>query len=180
MDEIQRGGGQLLYDPELFVYRRPRRTLGSFARMLRTYGRGRAEQFRATPTLGSALNFVPPLFLVYLASLPVVWAITFVPAAAWQRDLYQLPLWGYGMVVLLQVIALIPSGGAVRGLCALPLIVLTHVLYGFGFWRGLFTRLKPPGEKSNVPVKLETVTGAKSPTEGGSNSSAFSDGNGLN
>lgn len=157
MDEIQRDGGKLLYDPELFVYRRPRRTLGSFSKMLRTYGRGRAEQFRATPTLGSALNFVPPLFLVYLLTLPVVWAITFVPAAEWERDLYELPLFFYGIAVLLQVIALIPSGGAVRGLCALPLIVLTHLLYGIGFWHGLFTRLKPPDEKSNVPVKLETV-----------------------
>lgn len=158
MDEIQREGGKLLYDPELLVYRRPRRTLGAFAKMLRTYGRGRAEQFRATPTFGSALNFVPPLFLVYLLTLPVVWAITFVPAVAWQRDLYHLPLWCYGMAVFLQVIALIPSGGAVRGLCAMPLILLTHLLYGYGFWHGLFTRLKPPGEKSNVPVKLETVT----------------------
>ena len=158
MDEIQRAGGKLLYDPALFVHRRPRRTLGAFAKMLRTYGRGRAEQFRATPTFGSALNFVPPLFLVYLFTLPVVWAITFVPAAACQRDLYHLPLWCYGMAVLLQVIALIPAGGAVRGLCALPLIVLTHLLYGYGFWHGLFTKLKPPGEKSNVPVRLETVT----------------------
>ncbi|MBP9903669.1 MAG: glycosyltransferase, partial [Verrucomicrobia bacterium] len=28
MDEIQRAGGTLLYDPEMFVHRRPRRTLG--------------------------------------------------------------------------------------------------------------------------------------------------------
>ncbi|MCC6820865.1 MAG: glycosyltransferase [Verrucomicrobia subdivision 3 bacterium] len=157
MDEIQRAGGKLLYDPALFVYRRPRRTLGAFAKMLRTYGRGRAEQFRATPTFGSALNFVPPLFLVYLLTLPAVWAVTLVPAAEWERDLYELPLFFYGMAVLLQVIALIPSGGAVRGLCALPLIVLSHLLYGFGFWHGLFTRLKPPGETSNVPVKLEIL-----------------------
>lgn len=157
MDVIQREGGLLLYDPGLFVYRRPRRTLGAFAKMLRTYGRGRAEQFRATPTFGSALNFVPPLFLVYLLTLPVVWAITFAPAQAWQRDFYQLPLLVYGMAVLLQVIALIPAGGAVRGLCAMPLIVLTHLLYGYGFWCGLFTTLKPPGEKPDVPVKLETV-----------------------
>lgn len=155
MDKIQRAGGRLLYDPELFVYRRPRRNLRAFAKMVRTYGRGRAEQFRATPTFGSALNFVPPLFLVYLLTLPVMWALTWVPAAAWQRDVYQLPLLLYGMAVLLQVLALIPAGGAVRGLCALPLIVLTHLLYGFGFWHGLFTRLPPPGEKSTPPVSLE-------------------------
>jgi len=158
MDGIQHAGGKLLYDPELLVYRRPRRTLVAFARMLRIYGRGRAEQFRATPTFGSALNFVPPLFLVYLLTLPLVRATTFVPSSAWQRDLYYLPLWCYGMAVLLQVIALIPSGGAARGLCAMPLIVLTHLLYGYGFWRGLFTKLKPVGESLKVPVKLETVT----------------------
>jgi hypothetical protein len=33
--------------------------------------------------------------------------------------------------------------------------VETHVFYGIGFWRGLFTTLKPPGVKSDVPVKLE-------------------------
>ena len=157
MDEIQREGGKLLYDPELFVYRRPRRSLRTFTKMLRIYGRGRAEQFRSTPTLGSALNFVPPLFLVYLLTLPIAWSITLLPADAWQRDLYHLPLLLYGMVVLLQVIALIPAAGAVRGLCALPLIILTHLLYGYGFWRGLFTRLKLPVGNGVSPVKLEWV-----------------------
>lgn len=149
MDNIQREGGSLLYDPELFVWRRPRRTLGSFARMLQTYGRGRAEQFRETPTPGSALNFVPPFFLLYLIAL--------APLVIFVSPLTLLPLSLYGLAVLLQVLALMPSGGIVRSVCALPLIVLTHVLYGFGFWRGLFTKLKSPDEKSNVQVKLETV-----------------------
>jgi len=65
MDELRKRGGRLIYDPEFSVYRRPRATLRAFGRMLMTYGRGRAEQFRLHPTLGSALNFVPPLFLVY-------------------------------------------------------------------------------------------------------------------
>jgi succinoglycan biosynthesis protein ExoA len=158
MDNIQKDGGQLLYDPELFVWRRPRRTLGAFTRMLKTYGRGRAEQFRQTPTFGSALNFIPPLFLVYLLTLPLVWAITFVPSAEWKRSVYHLPILCYGLAVVLQVIALMPSGGAWRGLCALPLITLTHLLYGYGFWRGLFTKLKPPGGRSDVPVNLELLT----------------------
>ncbi len=158
MDEIQRAGGKLRYDPELFVYRRPRRTLGSFAKMLRTYGRGRAEQFRATPTFGSALNFVPPLFLVYLLTLPIVLNFTFVTRSQYIPELWSLPLALYAVAVGLQVFALVPQAGVVRALCALPCIVLTHGLYGFGFWIGLLTKLKPPGEKSNVPVKLETIT----------------------
>jgi len=69
MDELQKNGGKLIYDPELIVHRRPRHTLKAFCKMLMTYGRGRAEQFRLHPTPGSALNFVPPLFCVYLALL---------------------------------------------------------------------------------------------------------------
>jgi len=157
MDEIQKAGGKLLYDPDFVVHRRPRRTLGAFCRMLRTYGRGRAEQFRETPTFGSALNFVPPLFLVYLLTLPLVCGVPLTGAVTWLRAAYPLPLALYGIAVIIQVLALVPAGGVLRGLCALPLIVLTHLLYGVGFWRGLFTRLKPPGVRSEVPVKLEKV-----------------------
>ena len=56
MDNIQKTGGKLMYDPELFVWRRPRRTLEQFMRMLMNYGRGRAEQFRTTPKFGSEPN----------------------------------------------------------------------------------------------------------------------------
>ena len=149
MDELQRRGGKLLYDPELSVLRRPRRTLPSFAKMLMTYGRGRAEQFRETPTFGSALNFIPPGFLAYAVTLPALVLIL--------GKISLLPLGLYALVVLLQVVALVPRGGVVRSLGALPLIVLTHLLYGFGFWRGLFTKLKAPGERANVPVTLERM-----------------------
>lgn len=148
MDNIQKAGGKLLYDPELFVWRRPRRTLSQFTRMLRTYGRGRAEQFRTTPSLGSLPNFVPPAFLAYLlVALPVsfVW-----PWVLW-------PLAFYALAILMQTLALLPQGGLVRSVGALPFLVASHLCYGFGFWCGLFTRLKPPGVKSDVPVKLEAL-----------------------
>lgn len=157
MDELQRRGGKLIYDPELIVHRRPRPTLKAFAKMLMTYGRGRAEQFRETPTLGSILNFFPPLFLVYLLTLPVIWSITFVPQLQHLPAIYSLPLLFYVALVLVQVLALLPRGGVVRSLGALPLLALTHVLYGFGFWRGLFTKLKSPGQRSDIPVKLEKI-----------------------
>ncbi len=150
MDNIQKAGGKLLYDPELFVWRRPRRSLGSFARMLKTYGRGRAEQFRETPTFGSALNFAPPLFLVYVLAL--------VPLTLLVSKWALVPLAAYVVVVILQVLALIPTGGIIRSFGALPLIVLTHILYGYGFWRGLFTRLNLPGGPQAVGVQLETVS----------------------
>jgi succinoglycan biosynthesis protein ExoA len=149
MDNLQNAGGKLLYDPELFVWRRPRRTLQAFAKMLLNYGRGRAEQFRTTPTLGSLLNFVPPLFVLYLlVALPL--------SFCWPLVLG--PLLLYALVIFGQTLTLIPKGGLARSFCALPFLVETHILYGLGFWRGLFTKLKPSGVKSNVPVKLETIS----------------------
>ncbi len=151
MDALQRRGGKLLYDPQLVVRRRPRSSLRSFARMLMTYGRGRAEQFRLHPTFGSALNFAPPLFCLYLlALLPL---LTLTPLA----KLCLLPLAFYVLAVLAQGVSLVAGGQVWQSLAAIPLIVLTHLLYGFGFWRGLFTRLKPPGQPAPTEVKVETL-----------------------
>lgn len=145
MDELQKRGDKLLYDPEFMARRRPRRTLKAFSKMLLNYGRGRAEQFRLHPTFGSALNFVPPLFCLYLLAIPFLSCAGLVPLAL------------YLLAVLVQILVLMPRGGVVRSLYAAPLMVMSHLLYGIGFWRGLFTKLKPPGEPPHVPVKLEVV-----------------------
>ena len=133
------------------VYRRPRPTLTRFARMLRTYGRGRAEQLRLHPTPGSALNFVPPLFCLYLLALPFLLVLTSVGTIC----LAMLAL--YALAVLAQAGVLVTRGGLLRSLGAIPLIVLTHVLYGLGFWHGLVTTLKSPGQRPPNEVKLETI-----------------------
>lgn len=152
MDELQNRGGKLLYNAQMLVHRRPRPTLKAFAKMLITYGRGRAEQFRVNPTFGSALNFVPPLFLVYLLALPVLLAV-----GQPQRWLTLAPLLFYVVAVLGQALFLTWMGKPRHCLQAIPLIVLTHVLYGFGFWKGLFTKLKTAGERPPMEVALERV-----------------------
>ena len=151
MDELQKRGDKLIYDPQLIVHRRPRSNLKAFARMLMTYGRGRAEQFRVNPTPGSALNFVPPLFCLYLLALPFVLALIAL------AKLYLMPLLAYALAVLAQAAALAAGGKLLRSLAAIPLIVLTHILYGLGFWRGLFTPLRRPGQRPQGQVVLETV-----------------------
>ncbi len=154
MDDLRKRGGKLIYDPQLIVHRRPRRSLKAFAKMLMTYGRGRAEQFRLHPTLGSILNFVPPLFCVYLAALVVVQVTGFgSPLARWSLA----PLAVYLLSVVLQTIASMPNSGAARSLLAMPLIVLTHLLYGAGFWRGLFTTLKKSRAQPSTTVALERI-----------------------
>lgn len=145
MDDLQKRGGKLLYDPEFVVYRRPRPTLKAFCRMLLTYGRGRAEQFRLHPGFGSALNFVPPLFCLYLLIGP------------WFGLPGVVPLMLYGVAVLGQTLASTTSHGPLKSLAALPLIVLSHILYGLGFWRGLFTRLRRQKAEPPTEVILETI-----------------------
>ena len=148
MDEIQKRGGHLIYDPEFVVYRRPRPTLSAFVRMLLNYGRGRAEQFRLHPTPGSALNFAPPLFCLYLAALPLI--LPFL------GRLGLAPLLGYVAAVLGQTFYSGVRQGFANSLPALPLVVATHLFYGLGFWRGLFTRPKDSARQP-VEVKLENI-----------------------
>jgi hypothetical protein len=145
MDDIQKAGGKLMYDPALIVMRRPRANLKSFCKMLLTYGRGRAEQFRLHPTAGSILNFVPPAFCLYLLVAP------------WFGLIGLLPLGVYGVAVAGQVLVLATRKPILQTIAAAPLIVLTHILYGVGFWHGLFTKLKRSQSTPPPPVSLETI-----------------------
>lgn len=148
MDDLLKRGGKLLYDPAFLVHRHPRKTMEAFCKMLRNYGRGRAEQFRLHPTFGSAPNFVPPLFCLYL----VIAAISTPMLGGW----LWLPMIAYALAVLSQAwqAQRRTPGHLLR---VLPLIALTHIFYGLGFWRGLFTSLKPPGTPPNGAVFLERI-----------------------
>jgi glycosyltransferase involved in cell wall biosynthesis len=148
MDGLQRQGKKLIYDPALKVHRRPRPSLAAFCKMLMTYGRGRAEQFRLHPTAGSALNFAPPLFCVYLAAV--------IALGFWQ-PIVLWPLAAYGLAVVAQTLASAARHGFARSVLAAPLVALSHVFYGLGFWRGLFTRLGGPRPAQAVEIALERV-----------------------
>lgn len=131
MDELQKRGALLIYDPELVVYRHPRPSLQAFARMLLNYGRGRAEQFRLHPTAGSALNFAPAIFCAYLILWPLFGIVGLAPLAA------------YALAILGQTAFTAFTKSPVEALLAMPLLTGTHIFYGLGFWRGLFTRPRP-------------------------------------
>ena len=152
LEKFKTQGGRLLYDPSLTVHRRPRRTLRAFLIMLMTYGRGRAEQFRLHPGPGSAANFIPPLFCLY------VLLFAFVPTRLW----WPMPFYA-GLLVLSGCWSAFkhPAMPAVRRVVMAtlipPLIGLTHLMYGIGFWRGLFTRVKKESTGAEGEIRLETV-----------------------
>lgn len=147
--ELKRRGARLIYDPEFLVHRRPRPTLRAFIKMLGNYGRGRAEEFRLHPTAGAAPNFVPPLFCLYLVA-----AVATVP---WLGPLILAPLVPYAVIVLGQTLLSAFTHSVFKSLLALPLIVATHVFYGLGFWRGLFTKLNKSALPAASEFRLETI-----------------------
>jgi hypothetical protein len=68
-----------------------------------------------------------------------------------------IPLLLYLLCVLVQTAASSIRHGFSRSLAAMPLIVLTHIFYGLGFWRGLSTRVGGKGVRPAVDVALEQV-----------------------
>jgi succinoglycan biosynthesis protein ExoA len=145
MDELRKRGGKLLYDPELIVQRRPRGTFAAFCKMLCSYGRGRAEQVRLHPTIGSAPNFVPPLFCLFLVLLPVL-----------PRH-FDWVLAAYGAALLLQALAVLPPRKWLWLPWIMSLVFVSHVCYGLGFWRGCLTKPKAPPPAVTAAVRLEKL-----------------------
>lgn len=146
--------GKLLYDPEMIVHRRPRSNFKSFAKMLYSYGGGRAQQFRLHPTAGSFINFVPPAFCLYLVALFI---FSFILPPLWSLVL-SAPLALYLLAVLVQTFAVMARAGFMAGLRALPLLALTNILYGAGVMRGFFSKIAHVKPGGATDIRLETVS----------------------
>lgn len=144
--------GKLLYDPEMIVHRRPRSNFKSFAKMLYSYGGGRAQQFRLHPTAGSAINFVPPAFVLYLVAVLILVPARLLPL--WTL----LPLALYLVAVLVQSVAVMSRTSFLSGLRALPLLALTNIFYGAGVLRGFFSRIAHVKPGGATDIRLETVS----------------------
>jgi hypothetical protein len=147
--------GKLLYDPEMIVHRRPRSNFKSFAKMLYSYGGGRAQQFRLHPTAGSFINFVPPAFCLYLLALLIVLPMRVLPV--WAAGLVSAPLALYLAAVLVQTLAVMARTSFMAGLRALPLLALTNILYGAGVMRGFFSKIAHVKPGGATDIRLETV-----------------------
>jgi hypothetical protein len=155
MNGVKQRGGKLLYDPEFLSRRRPRHNLYAYANMLLFYGGGRAQQFRLYPSADALVNFIPPLFCLYLLVLPFLIAAFFSMKTAMLLSL--LPLALYLLAVLGQTICVAIRSNLGLAVLALPLMVLTNILYGLGFWRGLFIKIAPPPPVAEKDIRFETV-----------------------
>ena len=155
MNGVKRRGGKLLYDPDFFSRRRPRRTFKAYAKMLLFYGGGRAHQFRLYPTADTVVNFIPPLFCLYLLALPFLIGMFFSSKIVILPCL--LPLILYLLVLLGQTMEVAVRSNPGCALLSMPLMFLTNILYGLGFWRGLIIKIPPPPAAAEKDIRFETV-----------------------
>ncbi|HEX9022528.1 MAG TPA: glycosyltransferase family 2 protein [Geobacteraceae bacterium] len=142
LERIDRGGGRLIHDPGLAVYRSQRPSLGAFCRQLYGYGRGRGEQTLLSGVV-SPVTFVPSLFLCYLLLLPLL-----------HKAVYYLPLLCYLILVLVMTGYETARQRDRSPALLLPLIFpLFHLCYGLGMIRGLY-----PGARREIPAAKEEVS----------------------
>ncbi len=178
MDELQKKGGKLLYDPQFVVHRRPRPDKAAFRKMLLNYGRGRAEQVRLHPSSGSLLNFAPAGLVLFLAVLTVCYSgVGYWSYFANRSIPLNLCLIGLSITYVLGYVAPVFASAyrnrrfpQIAPASSQPvatdesevittqaaLIFTCHIFYGLGFWKGLLTPLKRnSNERPAVEVELE-------------------------
>jgi len=100
-------------------------------------------------------NFIPPLFCLYLI------ALLFLLLAFWSMKtvvlLSVLPLGLYLLVALGQTVCVAAWSNPVLAVLAMPFVILTNILYGLGFWRGLFIKIQTPPPAPEKDIRFETV-----------------------
>lgn len=155
MARIKEGGGRLLYDPDLFVYRSHRKNIPSFIRQTMSYGRGRMEQTMLSFASFEMTHFVPLLFLFYCISLMFI-----------HHPLYRLPLIAYAGFDLLFSLRAFRSGrmsmsDKVKMFSMLCLLFpVLHLSYGIGMvWGALSHFFKVEKQDSKIEISSVDLTG---------------------
>lgn len=132
MNRLQKKGYKLIHDPDIFVLRSQRKTLGAFMKQMLNYGRGRGEQTIMDGQSFKPSHLAPSMFLLYLLSIALFSA----------HLLYLLPAACYFVISLISSISNCWKEREWRFLLILPpLYLIMHVCYGagfiWGFWRGI-------------------------------------------
>ena len=132
MSRIQSAGMKLIHDPDIYVLRSQREGIKAFCRQMLSYGRGRMEQTIISPSSVSFKHFIPALFVIYLASLPIFPSL-----------IYSIFLLCY--ILLALMFSLKAALGLNKGFATKakmlfivsPLFSFMHIAYGTGYIYGL-------------------------------------------
>ena len=128
LDRISAAGYKMIHIPSMSVMRSQRCSLSAFIKQMFSYGRGRAQQtWIAGPR--SLMSFMPLLFVIYLAALPLL------PL----NLIWQLPLIIYVFFDIFFATRVISTSGTYSAMSLLLFFPLMHCANGIGLLYGLFS-----------------------------------------
>lgn len=128
---------KILYDSNLIVYHYRRGDLLSHVKQISAYAKMRGYFVKKYPKNSLKLNyFIPSIFLIYII-------ILFLSLFFTKNNLLVIPLFGYGVYLMISLIEISLKQNVLLALLSIPIIFITHIVYGFNFIRGLFTFKDP-------------------------------------
>lgn len=141
---LRAAGYTIFYHPGLVTRWRIKNNLKKLARQFFRYGTGRAKTALSHPSSLSARHFVPPAFVLYLASVPFL--MKYSPRWAWAG----IPL--YGAFLGYATSTLTPKMHTPLDARHVPLVLATiHLAWGSGLLAGLVAAL--PGSFASSTAK---------------------------
>lgn len=144
MEKVKHSGYKIVYDPDAFIERLPRKTLKAFVKQIFNYGRGRGEQTIFYPKSFSFMNFIPFFFVIYLVFAIMIGGILLFP------------LYLYFFILLIDAVLKAVREKDLRLMFLPATSFLLHVIYGIGTFYGL---IKAPFKKPyKGEIKIEKIT----------------------
>lgn len=144
---VVQAGLKVVYGPDVAIYREQRRTVAAFAKQVLTYGRGRGEQTRVSPSSFRPNLVIPLCFSLYMLGLPLVlagfgWLAAHDALSSLGMALLMLTVLPLGLYTVLVLTFVVDCRRRLKRLNALMpfFYLLNHLLYGIGFVQGLAAR----------------------------------------
>ena len=123
--------------PNLIVNHYRRGDLISHIKQISAYANMRGYFVKKYKKNSLKLNyFIPSIFLFYLILLLISLFFS-------QNKLFLLPLIFYLFYLILAFIEILIKQRFIFGILSIPIIFITHIVYGFNFIKGLFTFKDP-------------------------------------
>lgn len=143
------GKYQAIYEPDMRVSRKQRKSFKSFIHQFFTYGWGRMRHALITPKGFSPVFLAPTVFTLYLLSL-------FFFHPSW----YMVPLVMYSLMSYASAIKIMNRSKSFwklgLSMCLFPVL---HISYGVGVVCGLSKAFDTKARKDKAVIKLEKVKG---------------------
>ena len=131
---------KILYAPDLIVNHYRRGDLLSHIKQISAYAKMRGYFVKKYKKNSLKINyFIPSIFFIYLMFLLI--SLLFI-----YNNLFLIPLCMYGFYLLASLIEISFKQNLIFGVLSIPIIIITHIVYGFNFIKGLFT-VKDPKPK---------------------------------